>query len=189
MADPGVPIPPQAQAVHGISTEHARANGRPVAQVVDEVAQQIAAAALEGVPLVIFNANYDLSLLEAEAARHGVAGVGARLGRCPLYVIDPLVLDRALDRYRRGKRTLGALCDHYRVTVQGDLHDALTDVRSTLALLRVMLQAHPELVADGLAKLHQYQCDAHRQWARNFNQWLASKGRTPDACEDWPLGR
>src|SRR5690554_6553076 len=34
LADPGVEIPPQASAVHGVTTERARAEGRPAGQVV-----------------------------------------------------------------------------------------------------------------------------------------------------------
>ena len=38
LADPGVEIPEAAAAVHGITTERARAEGRPAAQVLEEVA-------------------------------------------------------------------------------------------------------------------------------------------------------
>ena len=37
LADPGVEIPLQASAVHGITTERARAEGRPAAEVVAEI--------------------------------------------------------------------------------------------------------------------------------------------------------
>ena len=39
LADPGIPIPKQAQDVHGISTEYAKENGRPLDEVVIEVAK------------------------------------------------------------------------------------------------------------------------------------------------------
>ena len=37
LADPGVEIPEQASAVHGITTEYAREHGRPVGEVLEEV--------------------------------------------------------------------------------------------------------------------------------------------------------
>ena len=37
LADPGVEIPAGAAAVHGITTERARAEGRPAAEVVGEI--------------------------------------------------------------------------------------------------------------------------------------------------------
>lgn len=39
----GMRIPAEATAVHGITTEHAHANGRPAAQVADEIADVLAA--------------------------------------------------------------------------------------------------------------------------------------------------
>ena len=38
LADPGVEIPERASAVHGITTAQAREHGRPVAEVLEEVA-------------------------------------------------------------------------------------------------------------------------------------------------------
>jgi len=37
LADPGIEIPAGASAVHGITTERARAEGRPAQQVVSEI--------------------------------------------------------------------------------------------------------------------------------------------------------
>jgi DNA polymerase-3 subunit epsilon len=72
LADPGVEIPEQASAVHGISTERARAEGRPAAEVVAEIVAAVRAVFARGVPLVVYNAPYDLTLLDREARRHGV---------------------------------------------------------------------------------------------------------------------
>lgn len=69
LADPGIPIPEGASAVHGISTEHARQNGRPAACVVTEVTAALRSLLGQGVPVVAYNASYDLSLLAHEARR------------------------------------------------------------------------------------------------------------------------
>ena len=65
LADPGVEIPEQASAVHGITTERARTEGRPAADVVAEIIAAIRAVFARGVPLVVYNAPYDLTLLDA----------------------------------------------------------------------------------------------------------------------------
>ena len=43
LADPGVEIPERATAVHGITTEQARENGRPITEVLEEIAAKLAA--------------------------------------------------------------------------------------------------------------------------------------------------
>ncbi len=107
LIDPGVPIPASATAVHGITTQDVQANGRQPREALEEVATALTAAWRLGVPVVAFNASYDLSLLEAELRRHGLRSLDGRLGRPAAPVIDPLVLDRAVDRYRPGQRRLG----------------------------------------------------------------------------------
>lgn len=81
LADPGVEIPEAASAVHGVTTERARAEGRPVAEVLAEVSDQLVTAMAAGTPVVAFNASYDLTLMEAELARHGLPTMRSRLGR------------------------------------------------------------------------------------------------------------
>src|SRR4051812_32065764 len=54
LADPGVEIPPQASAVHGISTERARAEGRPAADVVGEIIATLSALFARGMAVTIY---------------------------------------------------------------------------------------------------------------------------------------
>jgi DNA polymerase III epsilon subunit-like protein len=74
-----------------------------------------------GIPVVAYNAPFDFSLLKYEALRHGIPPILE-----PSPVIDPLVLDKAHDRFRRGKRTLEAVAAHYAVPLVG-AHDAAAD--------------------------------------------------------------
>lgn len=57
LADPGVEIPEAAAAVHGVTTERARAEGRPVTEVLAEVSEHLVAAMMAGTPVVAFNAD------------------------------------------------------------------------------------------------------------------------------------
>lgn len=187
LADPGVPIPPGAARIHGISTEHARAHGRPIGEVLDEVATELAGAMSAGVPVVAFNASYDLTLLESELSRHGLTTLRERLGGPVSPVLDPLVLDRAVDRYRKGKRRLDVMCEVYGVEVDGDMHAADVDVIATLDVLEALLAVYPQVGMGSLAQVQDFQVRSHREWAASFNEYLARVGRTPDADESWPL--
>lgn len=188
LADPGVEIPTGAAAVHGISTEKARADGAPIEQVLEEVASELVQALHEGTPVVVFNASFDLTLMESELARHGLPTLRERLGTDSIGpVLDPLVLDRAMDRYRKGKRNLEAMARVYGVSVPDDLHTAEVDVATTLHVLIAMTTAYPELARKTLENLQSYQAGAHKDWAANFNSWLARQGRPPDVDLAWPL--
>jgi DNA polymerase-3 subunit epsilon len=176
LIDPGVDIPAAASAIHGITTEHARAVGEPAALALEEIATALADAIGAGVPVVAYNAAFDLCILAAELARHGLATLSERLGRAVNGVIDPLVLDRSEDRYRRGKRKLVDLCGIYRIADGGRLHTADVDVIATLDVLSALVQRYPHLDALELAPLHAYQVAAHRVWAEEFNAWRAAKG-------------
>ncbi len=188
LIDPGVEIPAGATAIHGISTERARAEGRPPAEALDEVAQLIVAAQRAGTPVVAFNAGFDLAILDADLARHGLPTLPQRLGQPIMPVVDPLVLDRAVDRYRKGKRKLGDLCAVYGVNPAGaSLHTAEVDVAATLDVLAAMVARHPQLVEKSLPDLHAFQVTAHHEWATNFNGWLASRGRPADVGTVWPF--
>jgi len=139
-------------------------------------------ALAEGVPVVAFNAGFDLVLLDAELARHGLRTLPERLGRPVPAVVDPLVLDRALVPLRRGGRTLGALCSAYGVLDPEDLeaaglHAADVDVVATLDLLAAMVAAYPQLAAMDLTTLHAYQVDQHRAWTAELERWRAREAQ------------
>jgi DNA polymerase-3 subunit epsilon len=148
LADPGIEIPAEASAIHGITTAVAQEFGRPAREVVDEIRLSLADAWFTG-PVVIYNASYDLTVVTAECARHHrtpfeVAGP----------VIDPYIIDKALDRYRKGSRTLATTCEHYGVRLDG-AHDATEDALAAARVAwklartyRVIGQSTPEKIHD-----------------------------------------
>lgn len=181
LADPGVVIPPQATAVHGVSTERAQREGRPAAEVVGEVTQMLHRLVGEGIPLVVYNASYDLSMSYREAVRYGFDPVSQ-----PRPVIDPLVIDRALDPYRKGKRTLDMVATHYGV-VNPAAHDAQGDAVTAGLVTKALVARFAEQMADAQA-LHDQQVDWAYQWAQSFKRYLESKGRPATGLSGaWPL--
>lgn len=142
-----VAIPQAATDVHGITTEHAQANGQPAAVVLDLVAGALADAMLADVAVVGSNLAFDFTLLDRDCRRHGVPTVQQRLGRPLGPVVDVFVIDKALDRYRPGKRQLDALCRQYGVRLDG-AHDAENDALGAARVAyRIGQRAQQALVA------------------------------------------
>jgi DNA polymerase-3 subunit epsilon len=187
VVDPGLPIPAQATAVHGLTDAWAREHGTPPGAAVEEIARALAENALAGRPLVVMNAPYDLTLLDRELRRHRGLTLSQCTAEVPLLVIDPWVVDRHVDRYRPGRRTLTALCGHYGVALT-DAHDAAADATAALELTRAIGRRHSGAL-EGLtaAELHLRQAVWHAAQARGLEQWFARSG-TPTRVEPaWPL--
>lgn len=131
LADPGVEIPEGAAAVHGITTERARAEGKPLDVVVSTVLAALTSYARAGAPIVVFNARYDLTVLDRMARLFGLQPL--QLAVPGLRVVDPLVIDKQLERYRKGSRKLDAQCAYWQADLT-DAHDATADALAAARL-------------------------------------------------------
>lgn len=184
LADPGIAIPEGATAVHGITTAHARAHGRPALEVVADVTGALRSLLSQGVPVVAYNASYDFSLLAHEAIRHGVEPLVA-----PSPIIDPLVIDKAYDRYRPGKRTLEVVAAHYAVPLEG-AHDASADAVAAGRVAQAL--ARRFRMPETLDALHTQQIGWARSQAASLTEYFISIGRIePEESLDgtWPVRR
>lgn len=186
LLDPGIPIPPGASAVHGITTERARAEGRPPREAIEEIVALLAEQLLQGVPVVAFNARFDLTCLDREARRNGIAPLLDRVGPEGLLVVDPYVLDKQLDRFRKGKRTLGAVCAHYNVPLD-DAHDSHADALAAARVAWRLGQAFEELRDVDLRTLHDRQVAWAAEQAASFEDWLRRNGRDERIERAWPV--
>jgi DNA polymerase-3 subunit epsilon len=186
LINPCVDIPEQASAVHGITTEKAKAEGQDAAEGIAELVAGLTQVVLAGTPLVIMNAPFDLTILDREARRYGVQPLSDVVGD-ELRVVDPRVIDKRLDKYRRGKRTLTDLCRHYGVKLDG-AHSADADAIATCRVAWRLGNVFPRLAEMSLPELHKTQAEWHAAWAADFQAHLRGKGET-DAVIDgsWPL--
>jgi DNA polymerase-3 subunit epsilon len=184
LADPVVPIPAGASAIHGITTEQARASGRDAATVVAEVVDALAGIFAAGIPVVAYNAPFDFSLLKHEALRHGVVPLES-----PAPVIDPLVVDKRYDRYRPGKRTLSVVAAHYAVRLDG-AHEASADAVAAGRVALALAERFAAWLPPSLEELHTRQIGWARSQAESLTEYFVRIGRLdPDDAVDgrWPI--
>lgn len=184
LVNPGVEIPEQATAVHGISTAHAVEHGRDPAGALLEIAAHLGQAASDGAALVVYNAPYDLTLLHAECARHDT--VAPAIGP----VIDPLVLDRGVDRYRPGSRRLTATAAHYGVALsETEAHGAAADALAAARVAWKLATAYPDEIGTAdLGDLQRWQQARHDEWAAGFEDYLRRQGREDaEIPRGWPM--
>lgn len=200
LVNPGIEIPAEATAIHGITTEHARRHGRPPEDVMQEISGLLADLVEEGKPIVIYNAPFDLTLLDRECRRHDdthpVHGCPTLHERCEddglnLYVIDPLVLDREMDRWRKGSgtRRLTYVCQKvYNVPLSDeDAHGSSADALAAARVAWKIAHQYPECGELKLDDLQTKQAAWYKRWAQNFGEYLVRQGKPNDVDLSWPI--
>jgi DNA polymerase III subunit epsilon len=190
MIDPGVEIPAEATAIHGITTEVAKATGVQPAGALRVIADTLAATLSAGVPVLGMNLVYDLSLLHFECLRHGVPTLSERLDGRVAPIVDALVLDRAMDTYRKGKRKLPSLCAHYKVRHHG-AHDSAYDALATAEVIAAIVVKFPALQEMSLPELHAAQVEWAREQQLGLQEYFDQSRRSGEERKvvemGWPL--
>ncbi len=181
LVDPGVDIPDGATNVHGITTQYAVDHGRVAAEAVAEIVTALRRHLSDGLPIVAYNAPYDFTLLDREALRYGVAPLVS-----PNPVVDPLVIDKAVDKYRKGKRTLEATSAFYGIDLD-DAHDAGADAIAAGRVAQAIHRAHKGALPTTLNEMHALQVTWYREQAESFQDYMR-RGRDPEFLADtlWP---
>jgi DNA polymerase-3 subunit epsilon len=180
LVNPGIEIPAAATAVHGVTTDRARAEGTAPETAVPEIVCELLAAWACGLPVVIMSARFDLSMLQHEFRRcgHEPFAIGP--------VLDPLAIDRMCDPSRFGKRTLDALAAHYAVK-QTDAHNSRGDALTAARVVWKQARLFKETFALSLEEMQQRQAAAHRVWAEDFEAYLRRKGKQETIGREWPF--
>ena len=153
--NPGIPISPDASAVHGITDEDV-ADEPPFAARAKALAELLEPCDLGG-----FNIRrFDLPLLLAEFKRAGVT----------FSVQGRRLLDSQVIFHREEPRNLSAAARFYLSREHEEAHTALGDIRTTAAVLSAQLQKYPDLprTPDGL---HAY-CDEVSPFLTEWDQWF-----------------
>lgn len=120
---PGVKIPAEATARHGITDEDVKGLG-----LFRDVAIRVRSLVL-GQPIIGYNVGFDLAMLHHELHRAGVSGLPPNLP-----VVDPFKVFCS-----DHPRTLTAAMKVYCRKEHPGAHDALKDVHATLEVLKAQL--------------------------------------------------
>lgn len=200
LVDPGVEIPTGASDIHGITTERARAEGMDAKAATFEISQRLEIIARRSIAIVIMNAVYDITVLDRETERHwpgmrplvdgawefdgkpwdgpdaepwAVPGVRFRAFTPPV-IFDPMVFDRAIDKYRAGSRKLVDLAVHYGVPVETNAHDAEADCRMA-GRVAIKLLGHARLADLSLSEVHDKLVPTKRAQAADLAHFWRTK--------------
>lgn len=122
LINPGIEIPQGAIDVHGITNERAKAEGLDPKVALPRIRELLQWAIDTDTPIVVYNAPFDLTLINAELERHGFLSLPFTE---QAIIVDPLVVDKAQDKYRKGSRKLADTAWHYGLDVdRGLTHSA-----------------------------------------------------------------
>lgn len=184
LLNPGVPIPPEVTEVHGITNEKA-ALGDPPAEALEEIISILASALNHEMALVVYNARFDISMLDREAKRHNLIPLSER---AKLKIVDPLILDKQMVEKRRGKRTLDLVCGHYNIPFDPDsAHDAAADALYSARLAFRICKRNLDKLDIPLEELHQKQIEWAKAQGEDLQRFFDEKGIPEKVKTDWPL--
>lgn len=166
LADPEIEIPEAASNVHGITTEIAKAQGRNYKEVVSEILDVLRDCFDRGIPVVAYNAPYDFTILYHQAIALGLEPIGS-----PSPVIDPLVIDKTFDKYRRGKRKLDIVAEFYQVTLD-DAHNSKADAIAAGRVGLAVMKNHLDKLPASATELHDSQISWAKEIDESFAKWM-----------------
>lgn len=180
LINPGVPIPPEATAVHGITDEMVK-SGRDPKRALAVIKDHLEVAAADEVPIVGHGLVYDLTVIDRELHRH--LGVSLPDG---LICLDTLVLFRRFD-FTTGGRTLSQLAARNGITFPA--HDAEADALASLRLLHILAADNDLLPHVEPATLHELQKGWHAAQTLAAHYKRRANGQGNDTLPDthWPI--
>jgi DNA polymerase III subunit epsilon len=181
LADPAIEIPTQASDVHGITTDIARRDGRPAAEVVSELLETLRGFFDRGLPVVAYNAPYDFTILHFEALRHGLEPL-----HNPGPIIDPLVIDKFKDKFRKGKRRLENAADYYQVSLD-DAHNATADAVAAGRVAQAIARRWANELPATAAELHDLQVGWSDYLDADFENFMRRNNPDFTSKRGWPL--
>ena len=185
LLNPGVPIPPAASEVHKIYDKDV-INAQDAAAGVTEIVSAIQAYFDQGIPVLAYNAPYDFTILHFEAKRHGIDSL--KFG----HVIDPLVIDKTIDKWRKGKRTLAVAAERYGVSL-ANAHTAADDAIAAgqvgLAMMRFFQALNdPKFPFPNSAEeLHKMQTHWADELEASYAQWRQKDYPDYKPTFGWPV--
>lgn len=178
LLDPGIEIPEGASNVHGITTAKARAEGQDYETGLAEIRDAILSYWAKGGIIVAYNAAYDFSILHHELKR--VFGEGFPIAGV---IFDPLVVDKAVDKFRKGSRKLVDTAALFGI----DLTNAHSADADAIAAARIAwkMRQHPDM--KGL-NIMEWQKAKRIEQQTSLAKYLRGQGKdASDVSTEWPV--
>ena len=155
--NPGIPIPAEATAVHGISDEDV-AEEMPFCATARSLDEMLSGCDLSG-----FNVRrFDIGMLVSEFQRCGIS----------FDLEGRRVVDMQNIFHREEPRNLSAAARFYLGREHEEAHTALGDIRTSAALLGAQLERYPDLPKD-LDGLHAY-CEEFSPIRSEVERWFTT---------------
>lgn len=195
MMDPGMDIPTGASDVHGITTEIARQNGMEYTKGLQLIADAFTYTISNNISLTAYNGSFDATLLRVEFLRAGVDFDDSLWNN--LIMIDPMVMDKFLDPWRKGGQKLGTVATLYGYDLS-NAHNATADVEATIHIARRIFEPFCEKVEQKFgAKVSSYsdlmavQKELYRKSKTDLEKYFrSSRSDKPDDItinKSWPF--
>ena len=181
LANPGIEIPEAASQVHGVSTEMAMEHGRNPEEVVAEILETLSGFLSRGIPVVAYNAPYDFTILQYEAERNNLSPLTD-----PKPILDPLVMDKFVDQYRPGKRTLEVVARLYGISLS-EAHNATADAIAAGQLAQAIIRKHMSKLPSDVFELHNAQIEWSLRQDDSFESFRRRSNPDFTIQRGWPL--
>ncbi len=192
LMNPGIEIPAGASDVHGITTEYAVEHGRDYVTCLQEIADAFTYTIINGIVLTAYNGSFDITLIRNQFEHHGIRFDPELWGK--FYMVDPLVMDKSLNRFRKGKRTLSVVASLNGYSLE-DAHEATADVLATIHVARKILPAYVAKIEQSGLEVTDFgtvmavQCLDYKNSSLSLEQYFRKKENDPTIVinKSWPF--
>lgn len=171
-----IEISAEASAIHKLTTADLR-SGEDPQQVLLALQEAINKETDSLTPLVVFSAQFVLTFLAAEANRLHLQPL-----ELPATVIDPLIIDRQAQPYRKESRSLANLSHFYRIPTADSKNE-------TLARLVWKMGRHYQMDQLSANDLYLQQIKWSKQQANSLQAYLreSKADQTISINGEWPI--
>jgi DNA polymerase III subunit epsilon len=180
LVNPGRTIPETASNVHHITDDMVE-DAMDLCNSIFVIRDTLEEHWASGKAVIGMNVSYDLTMVN-----YVLKQFGSFLVVCGP-VVDVLVIDRTFDKYRKGPRTLSALCTHYGVTLE-DAHTSTADANACVDVFAKQVVRFPKL------KLDRSNCNDNMaawyiEWLTHYSEWRVKNGQDPipKSHYSWPI--
>lgn len=171
---------PEAYAKHQVSREEQLEKGTDYDAGIEEICEELTKRVDY---LVTANGAFDLSMLQGSFNR---LTTEEYYDLSAIKMIDVMVLDKYLDKYRRGSRKLTDLAEHYGINYEGVPHNATFDSILTYAIF-IKLRGVLESAGNPLETLPRLCETSYHEQRRELADYFDRIGKRATVTTGYPV--